>query len=382
MPPVTAATLPRAIEPLDIPRSDITFRTLATLFVATLTLRAVVFLLVSHFGQLNVTQYANLYDGESYLVTTEAMMGDWSNFNAYHGRVFPGVPALIAVLGTLGVPIVVGGLAINWIAASLVAPLGAWFYRDARVGWAMVMLIPHYLMNSTMTMTEAPLLAFSLSGLILALRAERWAWFVGGVLLGYAGLVRPMACFAVIGGLTLFVHRREWTRTVVVAITSGAVTVGGFVLLHFWRGDALAGAKYYAQSENAYGGELLTWPFKSLIMTPLTHDIVLGRVLMMWAHVAIVLLACGLIVRQLLRSRQDWRDVLSAPWLLANTLFALCIGSVWGFQCCHRFTIPAAPAMFYALRRFLPRPTWAWALIAIASTAFSVIAMLKDLADG
>ena len=45
---------------------------------------------------LSVNQFAHLYDGNSYLITAQAMLGDRAQFSEYHGRVFPGFPAMIA----------------------------------------------------------------------------------------------------------------------------------------------------------------------------------------------------------------------------------------------------------------------------------------------
>lgn len=353
---------------------------------AAIALRAIILVIVCACGRLLPGQYARLYDGNSYLITASAMAGDRSGFNDFHGRVFPGFPAMIALAHAAHLPMPAAAVGIDWICAAATAVLAARLFNDRRVGWAMVMLIPHYLMNSAMALSEAPLLAFSLAGLLL-IRRNRMTG--GGALLGIAGLVRPMACFALLGAVVAeSIGRSSWLRRLfnisILTGAAGAVVFAGLILVHHWRGDALAGARYYVNSPNTYDGQLLTWPFHALLMVPGQRHVPASRVAYLWAHAILSLMACGVMARVLIRPKPvpepiDWRDALAAPWLWGNTLFALCIGSVWGFECFHRFTIPAMPAMFWALRAILPMRAYAWMIIAFASTLMAVLTVLHDV---
>jgi hypothetical protein len=180
-------------------------------------------------------------------------------------RVFIGYPALIASVAWLGVPMHLAALGLNWVAAAISATLTATLLRDRRLGWAMATLTPSYLAYSTMAMREATLLALTLAGLVIARRHRH---VLGGVVLAAAVLVRPMACFAVLGAL--FQKSREnWRSARTVAIAATSATCLGLLLYHRWSGKALQNIQIYASDKRAYAGQLFTWPFASLITTPL-----------------------------------------------------------------------------------------------------------------
>ena len=345
------------------------------LVIATVLLRAVVFIGISWRLHLTVGQFGHLYDGGSYLVTAQAMLGDTSQFNDYHGRVFPGFPAMIALLHRAGVPWAVGAIGLDWVCAAVAAALAAVVFQDRRIGWGMAMGFPHYLMNSTMAMSEAPLLAFTLSGLLLS---ERRRPLLGGIALGLAGLVRPMACFAVIGAVLVALRRKRYRDVMALMVTSGAIVLIGLALMNHWRGDALAGARYYATGVGAYNGHLFAWPFESLALTPFREHISWPRVAYLWGHALIALMACFALIRRYMAGPED-RDALCVPWLLGNTAFSLCVGSIWGFECFHRFLIPALPALLWPLRTFLPRRAVVWIGVAAICATVAILSAQKVL---
>jgi hypothetical protein len=351
------------------------------IFIAAIALRAIVFAAIAIRHHYDLTDYANQYDGSSYVIMARAMLGDFSQYNDYHGRVFPGYPAMIALVHEVTrAPIPLAAVGIDWIAAATAAACAAMLFRSRAVGWAMVALIAHYLMNSTMALTEAPLLAFTTGGLLVAgicapIGARSMRSSAGGVLLGVAGLVRPMACFAVLGAIGVAIARQRMGRALWIAAASASVVLGGLLALYLWRGDALAGVRFYATSKVTYDGQLLTWPFRSLITTPLKRPESPARIAYVWGHVAVTLAACGVAIATWFKrsSRPDPRDLLAGPWLLGNTLFALCVGNVWGFECFHRFTIPALPAMFWCLRGVLPRSWWMWGVVVGTSAVIAAM---------
>jgi hypothetical protein len=345
--------------------------------VAAVLLRAIIFAAVCLHAHLAPGDYARLYDGRSYIITAQAMTGDRTEFNDYHGRVFPGYPAIIAVTHLTGVPFTATAVAIDWLTAAAAAVFAAMLFTDRRIGWAMVMLIPHYLMNSAMALSEAPLLAFTLGGLLLVRRSRPTS---GGVLIGIAGLIRPMACFALIGCGFAETLRRRFISSGIMIAAAGLVVFAGLLLVGHWRGDAFASARYYANSPNTYDGQLLTWPFHALLTVPADRHVPIARVAYIWAHAVIALIACGVMLWRFTQHPRnlDLRDALAGPWLWSNTLFALCTGSVWGFECFHRFTIPALPAMFWAIRRVLPQKNIGWILVAAVSTLIAVLTILRD----
>ena len=341
-----------------------------------IALRAILFAVICLRGHLGARSAASLYDGRSYLLSAQAMLGDWRGFDDFQGRVFPGFPLLIALLHKAGLPLEAAGVGLDWICAGAAAALAALVFNNRRVGWAMVILIPHYLMNSSLVLSEAPLLAFSLAALWLL---QRGRGATGGIVMGFAALVRPMACFFLGGGMYVQLRQKRRGQAILSLLGAGGVVVAGLLLVRFWRGDAWAQIRYYANSPNAYGGQLFTWPFHALLCVPGEKNVPAWRTGYIWLHAAVALMACTVLLAAMLRKNSDPRDQLAAPWLWGNTLFALCIGSVWGFECFHRFTIPAQPAMFWALRGILPRRRITWLMVGATSFAIALSSVLHDL---
>jgi hypothetical protein len=151
--------------------------------------------------------------------------------------------------------------------------------------------------------------------------------------------------------------------------------LAGVFALHAWTGDASHGVRVYASNPGAYGGDrMFTWPFKSLIFTPLYDpQVSAGRIAYIWTHVVLTLGAIVMLARRCSQSSPAAVDVLALVWLVGNTAFVLCIGSYWGFQHFPRFIIPAMPALFWAWRGALPDRWYLWAP---ASAGVYVIAAL------
>jgi len=338
-------------------------------------------------------EYADKGDGESYQRYAAAICGDRSALSEYDTRVFPGYPALIALVHeATRLPFAAGGLAVTMVSAALAASLSAALFADARIGWAMVALIPHWPVNSSLVMGEAPLLALVTAGLLLGLRGRAVA---ASVVLGMAGLVRPVACFAVLGLMLAELKRRRWGRAFAAGALAAAIVGIGVFLLHRAFGDALHGVHVYANSTHAYGGQIFRWPFESLVTVPLRSQVSLERVLYIYLQVVLTLVACARLARRAFATRTESArggiacgelvesvesvvgdlpttgiiDTAAAVWLTGNTLFILCIGSGvagWGFHHFPRFMLPALPAFFWAFRDLLPHRAIVWVLVAAA----------------
>jgi hypothetical protein len=345
------------------PQAPATGRSLLVLFVIAVLLRVGVFLAASHIYHIPLAQYAVKGDGGSYLAYASAILGDSSQLTEYDRRVFPGYPALIALGHLCGVSLPLAALLIDWISAGVAVVAAGLLFVERRVAWAMVFLVPHYLTNSSLAMSEAPLLAITLVGLLLMVRGRHV--LIGGVLLGFAGLIRPMACFAVFGVIIALLTQRRLRDLFIGAAGAAAVFAAGVIALHLLSGDALRGVRIYHNSPRTYGGEIFVLPFQSLLTTPAREHVSVGFVVYIYAHVIIVLSACTVLaLRALRRSSMIVLDLLALGWLGGNTLFQLCIGSGWGFRHFPRFAIPAQPALFRALHPYLPRRVWPWILAA------------------
>lgn len=347
------------------------------LLIATfaIALRVAVFAGAMIHGHLSLAQYTAKGDTRSYVANAAVMCGErsWSSLDPYDLRVFPGYPALIAVMHRAGISLPLAALVVTWLSAGIAAAAATKVFDDARVGWAMTCLIPHYLINSSLGMSEAPLLAMVCVALLL-LRNDRQV--LAGIAFGFAGMIRPMACFALVGGLLALQGRRQWRSGLVLLVTTAVTFAGEVIALQLWTGDALRGIHVYAQHPGAYGGHMFAWPFQSLLTTPARDGARRDRIAYTWIHVVIALLACGIAAWRV--KQRDQRDLISLPWLIGNTAFVLCIGSVWGFRHFPRFTIPAAPAMFWTLKKLLPRSPFWWGVVAAACGVMAILGVIDS----
>ena len=348
-----------------------TRRELLAIAAVAVALRVGVFLAATLGGGMTVARVTAQADTPSYVAYAAALAGErpLASLDEYDRRVFPGYPAMVAVVHmATRLPLPVSALVTTWLMAGVAAAAAAGAFGDVRVGWAMTCLVPHYLLNSTLGMGEAPLLA----AVTVGAWAARQRSGVGEALLGGGALVRPMACFATAGVAWADWRGRRRAAAVRTAMVAALVFGVGFVAMQAWTGDALAGVRIYATHPGAYNGHLLGWPFQSLLQTPTREPTTASRLAYVWTHVAVVLAACVLVTRRQFARDRDGRDDLAFPWLVGNTLFVLCIGSAWGFRHFPRFTIPAAPPLFWAVRRWLPRRPGVWVAIGLACAAGAV----------
>ena len=351
---------------------------LLTIAIFAVALRIGVFLIAMLHGHLNLPQYTAKGDTSSYLANAAVISGErpLASLTDYDVRVFPGYPVMIAIVHRLWIPLPVAALFVTWLSAAIAAAAAGKVFADVRVAWAMTCLIPHYLINSSLGMSEAPLLAM----VCLALLASQYDQILlAGVLFGCAGMIRPMACFALAGVVFALLRDRRTKPAIVLLIATAGMFALELLAIRQWTGDALRSVHAYSQNPDAYAGHLLALPFQSLLTTPAHDRVGVGRVIYIWLHVIITLLACGLIADRVIRAgRSKPRDAVACAWLIGNTAFVLCIGSVWGFRHFPRFTIPAAPAFFWTVRNVLPRgPIW-WSVIGALCAVMAVFGVIAS----
>ncbi len=254
-------------------------------------------------------------------------------------RVFPGLSLLLVPASAAGLPLEYVALALVWLCAACVAPLVSIWSGRSSLGWTAACFTPSWLMYSTMVLSEPPLVVASLGGLIAARRGRP---VLAGLALGFAGLFRPMACFAALAacaGLAIDGRRRD---ALTIGLISATVVAAVSVALSAGYGYGLGEAGSY--SAKYYGGDLFALPFESLALATLAETPT-WKVAYIWAHVVLVL--TGLLLSTSRRKRG--LEMESLLWLSGNTLFVLCIGDVWGFHEFHRFILPALPALLLAL---------------------------------
>ncbi len=335
--------------------------------VAALLLRVTVFAAVTIGYGFSFRAYAEAGDGVSYEHYAAAMVGDRSQWTEYDKRVFPGYPALIAathVITRLDFPVC--ALLITWISAAIAGVASAVLFQDIRVGWAMVMLIPHWPVNSSLAMSEAPMLALATTGLALALSGMAAP---AGAFLGMAMTIRPAACFPLAGLLVVQWIAQRRKEAITTAIVAGIFIIGALQWVDWLTGDALYNVKAYSHLPGAYAGPIFTWPLYSLLQTTFFGHVSIARIFYVWLHVLLVLAACFLLTnRTTNETRSDGLDRVAPIWLIGNTLFILCIASGpfgWGFYHFPRFMIPATPPLMWAFRGVFPRSRWFWIALAV-----------------
>ena len=374
--------------------TDPSWRDLVIIAILAIAVRAALVAATCIYTGWSLTDVANLHDGPSYLRVAAGMLDRTAMVAHLDRRVFIGYPALIAVAGLARVPLPIAALAISWLASAIVATTAACLFAERRIGWALVFFPPSFLIFSSLAMSEASMLALIGLGLYWIIHRE---WYAAGALaLGLAGLIRPVACFAVLGVLAVLVYRwlrersevrrihklrpffattmgREQLRAaILVSLISGGVVAAGFWALHAWRGDALEGVKIYASSPDTFAGQVLSWPFASLVMTPLDTAVPLWKVGYVWSYVLFVLVGCLLAARRLWSTRRSEAfdlSLLAGVWLFSNTGFVLCTGSVWGFHYFDRHILAAVPALLWAYTDVYPRR---WPLWLVLGALFSV----------
>ena len=334
--------------------------------------------------------FTQVSDGPSYIAYARAMLGDRNILTDYDRRVFIGYPLVIAAVHLLGVPWDLAAMGSTWIAAGIATVMAAIVTRSRRVGWAMVGLTPHFLLYSSVAMNESLLLACCVGGLELALkgiepdsRSIKNGWIcllLGGLVLGFGGVVRPFACFAVAGFLVHAIRQRRWGAAVIVAVTAAAVVGAGALGLYLVTGDALQGIKVYRDNPGAYHGELYAWPFKSLIIHSLHGNVPKAKLIYVWAYVLVNLAAVAMLTSRLLKTRNQKRERIDLfwMWLTGNTTAILCIGSIWGFEAFHRFSSWALPAELFALLPILPRRIWTWSVVTVESFAIALYSIHRN----
>ena len=363
----------------------------AVMGASAILLRAFLLLAAAAVYHKHFDNFAEVSDGHSYIAYARALCGEKNFLTDYDRRVFIGYSLVIAGVHLLGIPASVAAIALSWVAAGAACVMTAVLARSRRVGWAMVCLTPHFLLYSSVAMNEALLLACCAAGLLLAVTGlsydlprkdlRRWLYpLFGGLILGFAGLVRPFACFAVAGFLVHAYRSRQYRALLIVAVVAVAVVAAGFVGLQLVTGDALQGIKVYRNDPGAYHGELYTWPFKSLITRSIDHHVALAKKAYVWAYVVIDILAIVLLSRSFAHRWKQRRDRIDLfwVWLVGNTIAILCIGSIWGFEAFHRFSSWALPAELFALTPILPRRVWSWSVVAAASFEIALYSINRN----
>lgn len=368
---------------------------LLLMVVAMLAVRLLLTGVLFYQKNMDIAQFVTARDGEQFIAYVQAILDSSKagSTDAFTLRLFPGYPLLVVLAHVLGLTMPWAMLVAAWLPSLFVPPLAALVVRDHRVGWAMVFLPPTWVMNATIPATEQVVLLFTLLGLLAVgtrrfdeggLSGQGGSWLSqlgGGVLWGFAGLSRPVACFAVLAW-SLARFRQKQIRAAVLPAMVALVTVGLVLALQrYWFGSFVTVSGYV--DSDAWGESgMLTWPFRSLIETPLQGGVPTWKLGYIGVHVVFAFVAAGLLVLPFVRAMKAGRgiELWLGPWAWGLLLFILCTGGPWGFHEFDRFLAPALPALLYPYRHILPsaRRWWVWLILAPPLLGVAYVGLVKS----
>lgn len=303
-------------------------------------------------------------DGSAYLGNAARINGEGMP-NEYDQRMFVGLPWAIAMAQRVTHEYGWTAQGLCLVFAGLMCAAWAWYFRDTRIGWALAILPPHWVNDTSAVMNESLMLllcgvGIAASTMKRAGSGAAWTAITAGVAFGAAGMVRPMACFAAAGAAAfLLVERRTQRALAVLGLSMIAfATMYGLFTWLYW--NPMENVRVYRDHPVAYGGEMITWPFKSMLAEFHARGVLNPRVLYKCAYIFGGLAIGAYAIRCFVRSRHPL-DALAMTWWCTNMLFVLCIGSTWGMRIAQRSTAWALPAAMYLLRPWLP-VKWYWRL--------------------
>ncbi|MGC4033176.1 MAG: hypothetical protein QM754_15865 [Tepidisphaeraceae bacterium] len=244
-------------------------RDLLYIAAAAISLRAIVYLVITYkafhgLSWQNIADLPYLSDGSAYIDNAKRINGDGMP-NAYDQRVFVGFPWTIAMTHRLGVPYNAAAAILGLVLPGLLCAAAARWLRDHRIGWAMALLPPHWVLDTSAVMNESLMLLLCVLAMVL-LRRQPW-WGVAGaaMLFAAAGMVRPMACFATLGAIALLVQAmRPWRATAMAACTLASLAILFLAFRHFYW-NPIDNARAYDAQQLAYNGQVFTYPFGSFV---------------------------------------------------------------------------------------------------------------------
>jgi len=310
-------------------------------------------------------------DGARYLATARALAGGGlagvQPGIAETQLTLPGYPLAIAALGA-GIGPALAAVLINLTgAAAAVCLFRATFEDEAAARWFAI-VPPAWILYTSMVMSEGLYLALIVAALFAAMARHRPV--LAALCVSAALLVKLQA---VIPALVLlwWIARREGRRSAARFAALLLVVPLGWLAFSAWRfGDpVLVGHQFAAY----WQGGVLDWPLAGLLEGTSSSTIPLWKKLYVWAHVALVVGVCASGLRRWRTGPPTHR--FATAWLVLNTAFQLCIGSLWGFHEFHRYLLPALPALVIVAAPVLGAGRRGPALAGLAGVGLTIAAL-------
>lgn len=333
-------------------------------FVAAVSLAKNYSAAVDHFG-----------DSSAYMALAAAIR-NWD----FHGVVvkqFWGLPYAMAALSTLTRLSDRTALLVLSFLPSLAAALLARRLWNGWIAGYFVVLNFDWMQRSCLGGSE-PLFVCLVFATFVCVRRERW--MVASLLASLATVVRPLACFALLGiGLRLL-WKRDFRR--VAAATAIGVVVGALYALplatHF--GDPLATVNSY-HSQQWSGGWLFGFPFYAIVKGTILYPAPWTNLILSFGWISFVSAGVVVMVRSAEFRTYCRANAIEAMFLLP---YLWCIYTYnypqWARGNFARFAIPILPFVLLALYRWLPkdrRILWPLGVVGPALAASSAIGIVK-----
>lgn len=298
-------------------------------------------------------------DGSAYIANAQRINGGEITPREYDRRGFIGFPWVIAMVQRVTTDYGATAQTLGLVFGAAMCVIAAAWLRDVRIGWAMAILPPHFVLDTSAVLNESFMLSLCMVGLWLCQRGTWRNVLIASLVFGAAAAVRPMACFAVAGAIALLWEAKRPRESLAIGIGSLGAFAALMVTFTLIYWNPLDNAHVYQSNPTAYGGDLFTYPFGSFVHVIQAKGIRFNLIYKAFYMLAAIAVAMMSIVAWK-RTRAPL-DAAMTAWWITNLAFATCIGSHWGVDIAHRSLAWAAPAAFYTLREWLP-VKWYWRL--------------------
>lgn len=313
---------------------------------------------------ISLPQYVSMHDGREYIIySTKINAHNLADLPHETTRLFPGYPAVISVVGQLlGRPL--ASVAISILGALLAVMLFHALFRDFWLSAYFAVFTPSWLLYSSLAMSEGLFLGCSLLGLYL-FQQERDV--LGGLVIGFATVVRPVGVFLFLAIAAAILMEREYRALVRFGLAFVVIPlVWGFISKLTWGTFGKSVAALYGYLERDFD-----IPLRAVIVETLKPQVSLLKKLLVWGHVVLGIGGFVLLVRGWMRERTGLMLVLIV-WLGLSLVFYFMISTKFTFDCLDRFLITCLPPIMVGLKRILPRHLAVYALVLLLGLAIGL----------
>lgn len=306
---------------------------------------------------ITLKQYALFHDGWEYLRLSQSYA-----FLKLHSidpetlRLYPGYPALIALV-SLGQMPEIAGLAIAILAGAACGPLTSHLGRDERLVWWMIAFTPSWLVFTATVMSEGLFVLLAMTSLLMATNRR---WVLAGLTAGLATTVRLPGALLFIPLVIEVVVRRDGKGAMKILGLGLPLPIANLLLSRIIWGDAMSSVASYIRKDFA-------WPLQSFVGVSFTDD---PLKFLLTATMPVLALAGGIgLFVQWRRGARHLRPLL--VWHITSGLFHLLLPSTWVYLCLDRFYLTIWPTTLIGLAPLIPKRSRLWVPLCLLVSGLS-----------